>query len=63
VQALSIVDGIVCPCPLVVTEQFMDEYGIDLVVHGFANDADAERQREFFDIPMKLGKFQRISYL
>jgi hypothetical protein len=40
----------------------MEEYGIDLVVHGFANDADANRQEEFFEIPMKLGKFQRISY-
>jgi hypothetical protein len=40
----------------------MKEHQIDLVVHGFANDADAERQNEFFDIPMKLGKFQQISY-
>ncbi|KAG7371811.1 glycerol-3-phosphate cytidylyltransferase [Nitzschia inconspicua] len=62
VKALSIVDEVVCPCPLIVTEAFMKEFGIDLVVHGFANDADAERQREFFEIPVKLGKFQRISY-
>eukprot|EP00521_Asterionellopsis_glacialis_P010177 CAMPEP_0195303040 /NCGR_PEP_ID=MMETSP0707-20130614/32149_1 /TAXON_ID=33640 /ORGANISM="Asterionellopsis glacialis, Strain CCMP134" /LENGTH=400 /DNA_ID=CAMNT_0040366473 /DNA_START=9 /DNA_END=1211 /DNA_ORIENTATION=+ len=40
----------------------MNERGIDLVVHGFANDADAERQSEFFEIPIQMGKFQRIQY-
>jgi cytidyltransferase-like protein len=62
VAALKMVDKVVCPCPLVVTEEFMDTHKIDLVVHGFANEADAERQAEFFEIPMKLGKFQRIPY-
>jgi len=62
IEALELVDEIVCPCPLVVTEFFMEMYGIDLVVHGFANDADAERQREFFEFPMKTGRFQRIPY-
>ncbi|KAL3923413.1 MAG: hypothetical protein SGILL_001668 [Bacillariaceae sp.] len=62
VDALSVVAKVICPCPLIVTDAFMKEQDIDLVVHGFANDADAERQREFFEIPMKLGKFQRISY-
>jgi cytidyltransferase-like protein len=62
VQALQHVDEVVCPCPLVVTEEFMEQHKIDLVVHGFANDADAKRQEEFFETPMRLGKFQRISY-
>jgi cytidyltransferase-like protein len=62
VEALSMVDSVVCPCPLVVTKEFMEKMRIDLVVHGFANDADAERQNQFFEVPMKLGKFQRISY-
>ena len=62
IDALGIVDKVVCPCPLIVTQSFMDKYSIDLVVHGFANDNDAERQREFFEVPMKQGKFQRISY-
>ena len=52
----------VCPCPLVVTEEFMREHGIDLVVHGFADDADAKRREEFFAAPMKAGRFQRIPY-
>lgn len=62
IKALKVVDAVVCPCPLVVAEDFMNQHGIDLVVHGFANDADAERQKEFFEIPMNTGRFQRISY-
>ena len=62
VAAVNGVSYVVCPCPLVVTEAFMDEHKIDLVAHGFANEADAERQTEFFEIPMRLGKFRRIPY-
>jgi cytidyltransferase-like protein len=62
ITALREVDAIVCPCPLVVTEKFMDDAGIDLVVHGFANDDDAKRQHVFFEPPMRLNKFQRIPY-
>ena len=62
IAALREVDAIVCPCPLVVTEEFMDKAGIDLVVHGFANDDDAKRQEVFFEPPMRLNKFQRIPY-
>jgi hypothetical protein len=46
----------------VVTEEFMQQHGIDLVVHGFANDTDAEKQRDFFAMPIQMGKFLRISY-
>lgn len=62
IGALREVHHVVCPCPLIVTEDFMKEQGIDLVVHGFANDNDAERQHIFFETPINMGKFQRISY-
>ena len=62
VAALEEVDAVVCPCPLIVTQEFMEQHEIDLVVHGFANDADADKQKEFFAIPIALGKFQRIGY-
>ena len=62
VQAMKYVDQIICPCPLIVTEEFMIEHRIDLVVHGFANDDDAKKQEIFFEIPMKLNKFRRIGY-
>ena len=62
VAALKEVDAVVCPCPLIVTEEFMDGAGIDLVVHGFANEEDAQRQRTFFEVPIQMNKFRRIPY-
>jgi choline-phosphate cytidylyltransferase len=56
------VDQVICPAPLVVTEEFMNTHNIDLVVHGFADDADFEKQKEFFKDPIRLHKFQRIGY-
>ena len=44
VAALRDVDHVVCPCPLVVSESFMNENCIDLVVHGFA-DVDLRDDR------------------
>ena len=62
VHALKVVDDVVCPCPLVVTEEFMKEWDIDLVVHGFADPKDMDRQKEFFQYAMDQGKFQEIEY-
>jgi choline-phosphate cytidylyltransferase len=62
VAAIKVVNKVICPCPLVVTEAFMNEHKIDLVVHGFANEDDAKKQSEFFGIAIKLGKFQQIPY-
>lgn len=45
-----------------VTKEFMQERGIDLVVHGFADPEDLNKQREFFQIAMDEGKFEEISY-
>ena len=62
VSALRYVDQVICPNPFVITEPFMTEHDIDLVVHGFADAADEERQREFFEVPIQLGKFKTIRY-
>lgn len=62
VAALAEVDEIICPCPLIVTEEFMAEHEIDLVVHGFVDDSDAESQADFFAYPMQTGRFERIPY-
>ena len=46
-----------------ITESFLEDYAIDLVVHRFADAADAELQaKTFFAVPIQLGKFQRINY-
>ncbi|KAL7570532.1 hypothetical protein ACA910_004306 [Epithemia clementina (nom. ined.)] len=62
VAALQGVDQVICPCPLVVTDEFMDQHGIDLVVHGFANDEDVVKQADFFAAPLQRNQFQRIGY-
>ena len=63
VKSLKVVDDVVCPCPLLVTEKFMRDGGIDLVIHGFANQKDKDRQmKEFFRVAMEQGKFQEIEY-
>ena len=54
------VSSIITHCPLIVTPEFLNLHRIDLVVHGFANDADRERQRPFF---ASIGaKFREIDY-
>lgn len=56
---MKYVDETVCPCPLVVTEDFMRQRKIDLVVHGFADAADEQRQRnDFFEIAIRENKFR-----
>ncbi len=56
------VDEVILRAPLVITKEFMDQYKIDLVVHGFANKEDSEKQDAFFKVPKALGKFQIIKY-
>lgn len=62
ISSLKYVDKVICPCPLIVTQKFMEEEQIDLVVHGFASKEDEKRQYEFFEIPIKNGKFKTIPY-
>ena len=33
-----------------------------MIVHGFANNEDFEKQKEFFKIPLQLNKFKTIEY-
>ena len=60
VRALRIVSKVIPACPLVVTRDFLAQHGIHKVVHGFANDADRQKQARFFE---DLGDaFQEIPY-
>jgi cytidyltransferase-like protein len=60
VEACRYVDRIVPASPLVVTEGFISEHGIDLVVHG--DDFDQARLEAFFSVPMRLGIFATVPY-
>jgi len=54
------VDDIIFPSPLIVDSNFLEENNIDLVVHGFSNPEDAEKQKEFFSSIKD--KFEEIPY-
>ena len=62
IKGLSIVDQVIFPAPLIITKKFIDDNKIDMIVHGFVNDDDYQKQKEFFDIPIKLNKFKTIDY-
>eukprot|EP00547_Thalassionema_nitzschioides_P017179 CAMPEP_0194239666 /NCGR_PEP_ID=MMETSP0158-20130606/6064_1 /TAXON_ID=33649 /ORGANISM="Thalassionema nitzschioides, Strain L26-B" /LENGTH=226 /DNA_ID=CAMNT_0038974189 /DNA_START=135 /DNA_END=812 /DNA_ORIENTATION=+ len=38
--SISGISSVICPCPLVVTAEFIEEHSIDLVVHGFSDKDD-----------------------
>lgn len=62
IKSLSIVDQVIFPAPLIITEKFINDNNIDMIVHGFVNDEDFQKQKDFFDIPIKLNKFKTIDY-
>lgn len=62
IKNLSIVDEVIENPPLVITEEFVKINNIDLVVHGFSNEDDWEKQKDFFEFLTKNNKFKRIDY-
>ena len=62
IESCKYVDKVIENAPLVITESFMKENNIDLVCHAFSNENDFLKQKELFDGPIKLNKFQIIPY-
>ena len=62
IKNIKIVDEIIESAPLVLTREFIEENNIDLVVHGFANDNDWEKQQDFFKYLIENNKFKKINY-
>ena len=62
IKNIKIVDEIIESAPLVITREFIEENNIDLVVHGFANDNDWEKQLDFFKYLIENNKFKKINY-
>jgi cytidyltransferase-like protein len=62
IKSLKVVDNIIFPCPLIVTNEFLEKNNIDLVVHGFVNENDRNKQKEFFEKIREIGKFKEIDY-
>lgn len=62
IKNIRIVDEIIFPCPLKVDMDFIKKHNIDIVVHGFSNDEDREKQRLFFAEIVKNDCFKEIEY-
>lgn len=60
IEVCKYVDKVIPNAPLKITEEFINEHNIDLVVH--AHDKSDTSQNNFFEIPMRLGKFLRLEY-
>ena len=59
-EACKYVDRVIAPCPLVITENFLTDNNIDLVVH--AHDEGDMSYNFIYEVPMKLNKFRRLDY-
>lgn len=56
------VDKVIFPCPMKVTKEFLDKHNIDIVVHGFSDEKDFEKQKTYFQEIIDLGKFKYQEY-
>jgi choline-phosphate cytidylyltransferase len=62
IENIKFVDEIVKDSPLIITEEFLEKYKIDYVVHGFSNPQDSNKQDDFFKTPKLLNKFMEVPY-
>lgn len=62
IKNLSCIDDIIFPCPLSITEKFVKDNKIDLIMHGFSDQNDIEKQAEFFKIALDMNMFEAIPY-
>ncbi len=60
VAACQFVDEVIPDAPLVVTREWIEEYAIDLVVHG--NDLDEKTLGMMYGIPRDLGILELVPY-
>ena len=62
IRNMKLVDDIIFPCPLVVDMDFIKNNNIDMVVHGFSNESDREKQKDFYATIKANGYFKEIEY-
>lgn len=61
VASCRYVDRVVPCAPLIVTDAFMDQHGIDIVAHAHGEE-DEERYRAMYAAPARRGRFRRLAY-
>jgi choline-phosphate cytidylyltransferase len=62
ISSIKYVDKVICPCPLVIDMEFINNNNIDMVVHGFVSQQDRDKQKEFYSNINKEGYFKEIEY-
>lgn len=62
IKSIKYVDNIIKNCPLVIDIDFIKKNKIDLIVHGFSNNEDEEKQDIFFRDIKNMGLFRKINY-
>ena len=60
VQECKYVDEVVPNCPLCITEEFIKEHNIDLVIHG--DDMSDKELAYYYEIPIRMGIFKTVPY-
>ena len=60
VQGCRFVDSVVPDAPLVVTQEWIDQNAIDVVVHG--DDFDPALVGRLYGVPIALGIFRTVPY-
>ena len=61
IESCKYVDKVIPNAPLVITNEYLEKYNIDMVVHAHNND-EVEKYNFMYDNIIKLGKFKRIDY-
>lgn len=62
IENIKCVDKIIKNAPLIINQEFIINNKIDLIVHGFLDKEDIIKQKEFFEVPIKLNIFEFMPY-
>jgi glycerol-3-phosphate cytidylyltransferase-like family protein len=60
VQACRYVDEVIPDAPLKITEEWIEKYQIDVVVHG--DDISQENMLYWYEVPIRMGIFKTVPY-
>ena len=60
IKSIKYVDAIIFPAPLIMNNEFLLNYKIDKVVHGFSCEEDKKKQESFFK--EIINNFEEIPY-
>ena len=62
IKSIGIVNKVILGVPLKANLEFLEKYKIDYVVHGFSNNEDFYKQKDYYQHLIDTNKFIRIEY-